>query len=136
MAAISDYLEERLLSFLFKGNAAGLATPGDGLYLAAFTSGVDLEAGSLAGEVVGGSYARVQVVAADWTITVDPRAENAVAIEFPAATDAWGIITHAAITDAASGGNILMHGVLSQGRSIQSGDQLRFPIGEVRFTLG
>ena len=136
MGALSNYLEARLLSLVFKNNGLSFSSPGDQLWVAAFTSGLDLEAGLLTDEVVGGSYARVQVPASGWDLTgsvvtnIDP-------VDFPVATAGWGSITHGAILDSATleSGNILWHGALTISRSIGIGDQLRFLAGEVEATL-
>lgn len=135
MASISTYLEERLLSFLFKGNAIGLVTPGDNLWLAMFTAGVDLESGNLTNEVAGNGYARVATPMSAWSIAPAILIENAAVLDFPVATGAWGTITHGAIVDAVTGGNILLHGALYLARSVQANDQLRFEVGEARFIL-
>ncbi len=136
MAALSDYLEERLLSLVFKNNDLAFTSPGDQLWLAAFTSGVGVEAGDLLGEVSGGAYARQQVPAADWT-HMGSGVTNAVDIDFPVATDGWGTIVHAAIMDSATlgAGNVLLHGALTISRSVGVGDQLRFLVGEVEVGL-
>lgn len=136
MAALSDYLAARLASLLFNNNDLAFASPGDGLYLAVFTSGLGLKAGILTGEVDGGAYARPQVPASAWARTANSVA-NSVAVEFPVATGAWGTLTHGAIMDSPTpgAGNVLAHGALYQPRSIQADDQLRFLEGEVTFDV-
>ena len=69
--AATTYLEHRLLNFIFKNNAAiggvTFASPGDSIYVGLATAVSDAEAGSLT-EATFGSYARVQITAANWTL--------------------------------------------------------------------
>ena len=66
--AATTYLENKILSFIFKNNAGSFATPGDSIYVGLATAVSDAEAGSLT-EATFGSYARQQVTAANWTLT-------------------------------------------------------------------
>jgi hypothetical protein len=61
---------------------------------------------------------------------------NSAAIEFVAASGGnWGTITHVAIFDAATSGNMLGHATLTTGRTINDGDILRVPVGDLDITL-
>lgn len=120
-----DYLENKLLdhwlgrtSFTMPANVrVGLFTAAPG------------EAGG-GTEVSGGSYARQSV-------TIDAAAagatQNSAEILFPLATANWGTITHFAIFDATTGGNMLCHGPLTASKVINTGDQFRFPLGALDF---
>lgn len=130
MAAMSDYLEEKIAQLMFKNNAGGLATPGDSLYVALFTASTGLEINAPTAEVVGGSYARQQVPAADWA-QAGGAVENLVDILFPVATANWGAISHIAIMDAATVGNVLYHGALTTPRAVGSGDQFKINAGDL-----
>ena len=133
MAAFSDYLEGKIAQFMFKNNAEAFATPGDGLYVALFVGDDGLEAGTITSEVDGGAYARQQVAAAGWTRT-GGAVENTADIEFPVATAAWGIVSHVAIMDADTGGNVLYHGALTATRDVGDGDQFKFAAGDLAAT--
>jgi hypothetical protein len=133
MAAFSDYLEGKIAQFIFKNNTEAFASPGDSLYLALFTAVTGLESNTPSAEVSGGSYARQQVVAANWTQT-GGAIENALDIEFAQATAAWGEITHGAIMDAPTGGNVLYWGALTTPREIGNGDQFKVNAGDLDLT--
>jgi hypothetical protein len=53
--------------------------------------------------------------------------KNSGAVTFTQATTTWGTITHMAIHDAASSGNMLYWGVLSTARAIATGDTFQIP---------
>lgn len=131
MAALSPYLAEALARLVFKNNSGSFSSPGDSLWVALFTSG---------GEVSGGSYARQQVVAADWT-EVDGEVENAEPVPFPQATAPWGELTHVQVMDDDTTGNMLMLAVLvdSEGeptpRLVDEDDVYTLLPGELRFVF-
>lgn len=113
----ADYWEQKILDMAFK--AATFTALSGGPYVALFT-------GTLTGdtpgtEVSGGSYARVQVAAADWTRTASSIANNAT-ITFPSPTGNWGTVTHFGIFDASTSGNALYYGDLTTSRTINNGD--------------
>jgi hypothetical protein len=62
-------------------------------------------------------------------------ATNSGNIEYPAATAAWGTITHVAIFDASTSGNMLVSAALSSAKTIGTGDVLRIPTGQLSVTL-
>tara|TARA_R100000426_G_scaffold73996_1_gene51741 strand:+ start:9831 stop:10259 length:429 start_codon:yes stop_codon:yes gene_type:complete len=126
--AATTYLENKLLSFIFKNNAGSFSSPGNSIYVGLATAVSDAEAGSLT-EATFGSYARQQVTAANWTLasasTDQQTIKNAANIEFPASTGTSNTITHAFIVDAASSGNILFVGALDASKTIATGDIFR-----------
>ncbi|MEJ1365617.1 MAG: hypothetical protein RPU42_11120 [Candidatus Sedimenticola sp. (ex Thyasira tokunagai)] len=103
------------------------------LYIALFTADDGLEAGTITSEVSGGSYARLQIDGATYTLTTASgttnEVTNAEVYPFAAATANWGTITHGALMDASSGGNVLYHGALQSSVQIDSGQQFQFDIG-------
>jgi len=128
-AQASDYLENKIVDHLFRTGAFAKPT---GLFVALFTAAPsDLGGGT---EVAGGSYARVNLAPLDtnWKATQGGTSgasagtggltSNAVAITFPAPTANWGTVTHFAIFDAASGGNLLIWDALTAPRTVLSGD--------------
>lgn len=136
--AATTYLENKLLSFLFKNNAGGLTTLGDGIYVGLATAVSDAEAGSLT-EANFGAYSRQQVTAANWTLassaTDAQTVTNAANIEWSASTGTDNTITHAFIADASSGGNILFVGGLDTDKTIQTGDIFRINAGNLTIEL-
>ena len=136
--AATTYLENKILSFIFKNNAASFTTPGDSIYVGLATAVSDAEAGSLT-EATFGSYARQQVTAANWTLasssTDQQTVTNAANIEFPASTGTSNIVTHAFLVDAASSGNILFVGALDASKTIATGDIFRINAGNLTVEL-
>ena len=136
--AATTYLENKILSFIFKNNAGSFATPGDSIYVGLATAVSDAEAGSLT-EATFGSYARQQVTAANWTLasssTDQQTVTNAANIEFPASTGTSNTVTHAFIVDAASSGNILFVGALDASKTIATGDIFRINAGNLTIEL-
>lgn len=127
--SFTDYLENAVLGHVF--GSATYTKPT--LYLGLFTAAPGETGGGT--EVSGGSYARQATGAMTISGTAPTQAANGSVIEFPAATADWGNITHAAIFDAASGGNMLATAALATARNIQSGDILRVPAGAAVVTL-
>jgi hypothetical protein len=82
-------------------------------------------------EVSGNAYTREAV-----TFTVSGNlATNDAAIEWPTATGSWGTITHIAVFDAETSGNMLVYASLAASKSISTGDVLRIPSGDLDVTL-
>ena len=136
--AATTYLENKILSFIFKNNAGSFATPGDSIYVGLATAVSDAEAGSLT-EATFGSYARQQVTAANWTLasasTDQQTVTNAANIEFPASTGTSNTVAHAFLVDAASSGNILFVGALDANKTIATGDIFRINAGNLTVEL-
>ena len=140
MAAMTDYLENKLIDWFFRGQAIGItgasAASGTGptnLYFALFTAAPSDAGGGT--EVTGGSYARVTYAStlANWAGTqgagttaassgTSGTTSNNNAITFPAPTANWGVVTHMALFDASTGGNMISHVALSQSKTINNGD--------------
>lgn len=139
--AATTYLENKILSFIFKNNAASFTTPGNSLYVGLATgspSAADRDAGTLT-EANFGSYARQQVTAANWNLvsasTDQQQVTNAANIEFPASTGTSNTVTIAFIADAASSGNILFVGELDASKTIATGDIFRINSGNLTIEL-
>ena len=71
----------------------------------------------------GDTYARQSIA---WNAAASRAKDNSGEIAFPEATASWGTVTHFAIYDAASGGNMLWYGTLTDARAIGAGDTPRF----------
>ena len=128
--AATNYLERRLLHFLFKNNSLSFSSPGDSIYVGLCTAVSAAETGAVT-EASFGGYARQQVAAASWTTigadsTDTQTAKNTSAIEFPAKTDSGNVtITHVIIADASSSGNILFVGALDASKTLAQNDIFR-----------
>lgn len=142
MAAMSDFLENKLIDWLFRAQAIGItgasAAAGTGptaLYVGLLTAAPSDTGGGT--EVTGGSYARVTVTssmtASGWAGTQSAGSTTASsgtggttsnngAITFPAPTANWGTITHFGIYDASSAGNLLIWGALTTQKTVNNND--------------
>jgi hypothetical protein len=143
-AQACDFLENLIIDHLFRSRTWAKPTA---LYMALFTTAPSDSGGGT--EVSGGSYARVNLPPLDtnWTATqggttgnssgTGGLTGNAVAIVFPAPTAAWGVVTHFAIFDAVTAGNMLIWDQLTAPRNILSGDPApSFAIGALQVTVG
>jgi hypothetical protein len=130
MGSFADYLEVELLDHLF---GKGSYTPPT-IYVGLSTADPTDDATGLA-EPSGNNYARVQTAAADWNAASGGATANANAITFNQASGSWGTITHFALFDAASGGNMLAHGALTASKSVGAGDTPSFAAGDLDVTL-
>lgn len=130
MSSFSNYTENLLLNWLLTTNSATRPTA---WYVGLFTAAPSDAGGGT--EVSGNGYARV----ATGTISVsgtDTTATNSASIEFAAASGGnWGTITHAAIFDASTSGNMLAWAALTTSRTINDGDVFRIPAGSLTVTL-
>lgn len=123
----TDYLENAVLNHTLRNVPY---TPPTTIYLAAFTSPTTDAGGGT--EVAGNGYARQAV-------TFGAPSGGAVAntniVTFPVASPAgWGTVTHAAVFDSLTGGNMLRHGALTAAKTINAGDALTFQVGQVVFS--
>ena len=137
--AATNYLERRLLHFLFKNNSLSFNSPGDSIYVGLATAVSTAETGSVT-EATFTNYARQQVTTSNWTLvgsdsTDQQTATNTNNIEFPASGGTNNTITHIIIADAASSGNILFVGALDVQKVIESGDIFRINAGNLTIEL-
>lgn len=135
--SFSDYLEKKLLDHVLGGVAY---TPPATVYVGLATAAItDATTGTTVAEPTGGAYARVAVTnnATNWPAASGTTAtkKNGTEIAFPEATAEWGTITYFFIADAATEGNILMWGSLSDSKTIDSGDLPRFNANALTVTL-
>ena len=89
------------------------------------------DAGS-AGEIVGNGYNRVQ---GTFGAPAGGSAANTATVEFPAASAAWGEITHVSLWTASSGGTMKYSDVAQVPKTVDSGDVYRIPVGSLVVTL-
>jgi hypothetical protein len=130
MSSFSDYTENLVLNYVFTTSSVTRPTE---WYVGLFTAAPSDTGGGT--EVSGSGYVRKVT----GTITVSgtgTTATNSAAIEFAAASGGnWGTVTHAAIFDALTSGNMLGWAELTTSRTINDGDVLRIPAGDLDITL-
>lgn len=144
MAAMSDYLENKVIDWLLR---AQVFSPPASVHVGLLTAAPSDAGGGI--EVTGGSYARVAVTSslANWagtqaaasttasTGTGGTTSNNAV-VMFPAPTANWGVVTHFGVYDAASAGNLLFHAALTTPKTINNGDAApSFAISALTFQI-
>ena len=130
MGSFSDYWENKIMDHIFgKENYTSPA-----IYVGLSTAD-PLDNGSGIAEPVGSGYARVATSVGDWNSASDGTIGNADIITFPEAIDDWGTITHFALFDAATAGNMLAHDELKQSKPINVGDIAKFDVGDLKITL-
>ena len=124
--SLSNTFETTTLIWLLTADAATRPTA---WYLALYTAAPSDAGGGT--EVSGGSYARKAV---SFTVSGDT-ASNSAAVEFDVATAAWGTISHIGVFDASSGGNLIAYAALTASKTIDDGDVLRVPAGDLDITM-
>jgi hypothetical protein len=126
--SFSDYLEDKLLKHTFTNTAYTSPTT---LYVALYTAAPTDTGGGT--EISGSAYVRTAVsFSVSGTSTL---CTNSAAVEFAAATGAWGTIVAIAIFDASTAGNFLAWSDLTTSKTIATGDIFRIPVGELDITL-
>ena len=130
MGSFSDHWENEILDHVF---GKGAYTPPT-IYVGLSTADPGDDGAGLS-EPSGNGYARVATTSADWNLASGGALDNANAIEFAEATGSWGAVTHFALFDAASGGNLLAHGSLNQSKTIASGDTARVVASDLDVSL-
>lgn len=131
MASMTDYLENKVVDWLFRGVAF---TPPTTWYVGLLTAAPSDSTGGT--EVSGGSYARVGLAAstANWAATngagttTNPSSgtggttSNNSVLTFPAPTANWGVVTHLGLYDASTAGNLCFQVALTTSKTINNGD--------------
>lgn len=131
--AFGDYLEGEIMDHVFR-NTAIFAAPAN-VYVALYTTATTDAGGGT--EVSGGAYARVGVgTTSGWSGAAGSGATDNVAdVNFGTATANWGTVSHVAIRDALTLGNLLFHGALSASKVVNNGDSFKFAIGALDVSL-
>jgi len=124
--SFTNDLETRVLQWAL---TTGSPTRPTAWYVGLFTAAPGEAGGGT--EVSGNAYVREAVT---FTVSGDTASNNA-AIEWPTATGSWGTITHVAVFDADTSGNMLAYASLTASKTISTGDVLRIPSGDLDVTL-
>lgn len=130
MGGFSDYFENKILDYIFNKDGLTPSTIFVGL-----SADDPTDDGTELAEPGGNNYERVQTCASDWNVSSDGILNNLAVIVFAMATGNWGSITHFALLDAATGGNMLAYGSLGQSRTIGAGDIVKFAASELEIKL-
>lgn len=140
MSAASNYLEAKVLDHVLKYSTAPY-TGASTLYLALFNNtstntAANLEAGTLTDETStsGTAYSRKAVTFASATGNPTSSATNAT-VTFDTATANWGTITHVAVMDASTAGNVLFYGAVTTSKTIETGDTFQVSSGNLTVAL-
>jgi len=113
MGSISNFLEGKLLDHIFNQNTY---TPPSTVYIGLSTAD-PTEDGSGLAEPTGGSYAREAITfgaASSRRVTQDAK------VTFTKATDSWGTISHWALFDAQTSGNMLAYGSITTPKDVNT----------------
>jgi hypothetical protein len=145
MAALSNYLENKLVDHVFRGQTYSATSPAS-FFIALYTSAPSDAGGGT--EVSGNNYARVSVSRSltAWAGTQSAGSttastgtggvtSNNAAITFPTPSGSWGTVTHFGILDASTGGNLLFHGPLTVSQTINTGNTVSFAAGQLQITF-
>lgn len=126
--SFSDTFETHVLNYVFTATSVTRPTA---WYLALFTSNPADDASGTEVSTSGTAYARQS---ATFTVSGDTASNNA-AIEFPTATASFGTVSHVAVFDASTGGNMIAYAALTSSKAIDTGDVFRVPSGDLDITL-
>jgi len=126
--SFSNTFETHVLNYVFTTTSVTRPTA---WYLALFTSNPADDASGTEVSTSGTAYARQS---AAFTVSGDT-ASNSAAIEFPTATASFGTVSHVAVFDAATSGNLIAYAALTSSKAIDTGDVFRVPAGDLDITL-
>ena len=129
MGQFSTYTQNKILDHILK---VGSFTQPTNLYIAlsranplADASGID--------EPSGGSYARK--ICNDWDIASQRKTRNAIELVFATPTGAWGTLTHWAIFDTITGGNMIAFGVLTATKTVATGNVMSIKADDIEIAF-
>lgn len=144
MAAMSDYLENKLVDHLLRATAY---TAPSTVYVALYTAAPSDAGGGTEVTIGSNNYARASVVSSGsaWANTqasgtgvstgTGGVTSNSSAITFLVPSGSWGTITNFGILDAATGGNLLFHGALTVSQTVNTGNTVSFAAGSLQITF-
>lgn len=136
MAAMSNFLENKIIDWLFRGQTY---TPPAGLFVGLLSAAPSDSGGGT--EISGNGYARQNLAPTltNWAGTqsagstttssgTSGTTSNNAAVTFPTPTASWGTVSHFGIYDSVTGGNLMFYGALTIAKTINQGDTVTFPI--------
>lgn len=120
---ISNYMANAILDHIFKNT---VYTPATHLYVCLCDESPDDSSdGTSISEPDAADYARI--LHDTWNISSGGKSTNDGSIEFTEAVASWGTISHTALTDALTAGNMLLYATLDTESPIVVGAQAIFP---------
>lgn len=136
MSAASNYLENKVLDHVL--TATSYSAPAT-RYLALFTNdstnaATNLEAGTLTDEISTSGTAYVRKAVTFAAASGGTSATNAT-VTFDTATANWGTISHVAVMDAETSGNVLFWGAVTTAKTIETGDTFQVTSGNLTISL-
>jgi hypothetical protein len=127
MGGLTQYLKDELLDHVYRNNAYTSPTT---VYVGLFTSAPSHAGGGT--EVSAGDYAReAATFGAPSGAGATRQIANSSIVDFGTTTNNWGTVTHFALFDAASAGNMLHWDALTVDKTINTGDPVSFPVGDL-----
>ena len=127
MAEFSNFLENALINAVLRNTT--YTSPAT-VYVSLYTTDpTDADTGT---EVSGGSYARTAVTMG---APANGSGTNSADVQFPQATGNWGSVSHIAIWDASTAGNMLFHTPLDTTKNITTGDVFKIASGSLTVTF-
>ena len=129
---LSVYGREAVLDHVFESSALTQPT----IWVGLSTADPTVDGSGLAEPATEDGYSRQRPAddAGRWS-----RSENVVsnkgAIQFDEATGDWGTITHVALFDAETGGNMIAFAAVTTPAAVNEGNIARFAAGQLTFTL-
>ena len=138
MSAASNYTEANVINSLLRGVAFPVPST---VYIGLHTSDPTDAGGNEVSTTNWPAYVRRDaavggVVSSGWAAPTDGVTTNAKQITYPGMNGASNVtVTHWALYDAATGGNMLAHAVLQTARTLQPGDVFVFDIGSLTVTM-
>ena len=122
----TNYLEDKILDHVLRNTAYTSPTT---VYMALFTAAPGEAGGGT--EISGGGYARQAIT---FGAASAGAISNSADVTFPVSTSNHGSITHFAILDASTGGNMLYFGALGTAKNYDIDDQIKFTAGDIDIT--
>jgi len=127
--AISYALSGSIINHVLRNTA--WTTPGTSVYVGLYSNNPNYNNSGT--ELSGNNYSRKQVT--QWSTPVSGSTVNVAIEAFPAASAAWGTVTHIGILRASSGGDLMYFGPLNSSKTVGNGDTFRFSASTLSITL-
>lgn len=128
MAGLTDYAENKVLDHIVGKTSFTMPS----VWVALFTAAPSDAGGGT--ECTGGSYARKSTAGSDWVAAASGASSNAAAITFVTPSGSWGTVTHFALMDASTSGNMLAWNAVTTPQAVGTGNLVQFAIGALTLT--
>lgn len=138
MSAASNYTEENVINALLRGVTFPLPSK---TYVSLHTANPGETGGSEVTTVAFPAYVRREaeqggLIGSGWSAPADGVSQNAKQLTYPGFDGASPVtVSHWAVYDAATGGNLLFYAPLQTARMLQSGDVFVFDINALTVTM-